>query len=358
MNTTIAKPLKIWIDISNSPHVMMFEGMIEDLKKNGFEVIITSRPLANTLDLLNQRGLEHAVIGEHYGKSLFKKALGYPIRCLQLYQFLKNKKIDAAIAQSSFHSPLVAWFLRIPSIYTNDNEHALGNIAGMLFARKLYFPESMNRDSILFKIPGLKRKTCIYPGIKESLYLWRKMENKLHVRKNHVQPYNIYFRPEPRTAQYYKGAENFLDDTISQLKNDNKVTVLARDKQQLTHYHEKQFKGIDVPDRPIKIDQILHDCDLFIGAGGSMTREVAILGIPTMSVYQDELLGVDKYLIDKGYMAHTKKLEKVNAKQLIAMLDENTGNGHLLEKGKKAYYMMLEDLIIMAKEHNHKKQKI
>ena len=35
---------------------------------------------------------------------------------------------------------------------------------------------------------------------------------------------------------------------------------------------------------------------------------MAVLGIPTISVYQDELLDVDQYLIDKGMMIHKPDL--------------------------------------------------
>ena len=352
---TSETPIRIWIDISNSPHVLMFDDMIRELKENGCKVIITSRPLANTIQLLDQKGLEHAVIGEHYGKNILRKIFGYPIRCFQLYRFLKNKHIDAAIAQSSFHSPLVSKMLGIPCIYTNDNEHAIGNLAGMLLATRLYFPESMNRSSFMFRLPRVKKKIKIYPGVKESIYLWRKMD-RTNVSKQSTKkaPFNIYIRPEPRTAQYYKGGENFLDKTIETFKNNNNVVVLARDKEQLAHYHEDKFKGIDVPAKPIPIEQIVKDCDLFIGAGGSMTRELAIMGVPTISVYQDELLGVDEYLINKGYMAHAKRLEKAEPAQLISLLEENNGNGHLLEKGKEAYYMIFNDLYAMAQEQNNK----
>ena len=51
------------------------------------------------------------------------------------------------------------------------------------------------------------------------------------------------------------------------------------------------------------------NCDLFIGAGGTMTREAAVLGIPTISVYQDTLLDVDNYLIQKGHMIHKRDLD-------------------------------------------------
>ncbi len=46
--------------------------------------------------------------------------------------------------------------------------------------------------------------------------------------------------------------------------------------------------------------QIAKDCTLFIGAGGSMTRERAILGIPYNFCLPDELLEVDKFLLENG----------------------------------------------------------
>ena len=38
-----------------------------------------------------------------------------------------------------------------------------------------------------------------------------------------------------------------------------------------------------------------------------MTRELAFLGIPTFSVYQGDLLEVDKYLIEIGMLKHSYK---------------------------------------------------
>jgi predicted glycosyltransferase len=44
--------MKIWFDLTNSPHINLFADMIRELKKE-HEVIITCRPLANTIDLLD-----------------------------------------------------------------------------------------------------------------------------------------------------------------------------------------------------------------------------------------------------------------------------------------------------------------
>ena len=49
--------MRIWFDLSNSPHINMFYDLIRELEADGHTVIITSRPLANTVELLDQRGL-------------------------------------------------------------------------------------------------------------------------------------------------------------------------------------------------------------------------------------------------------------------------------------------------------------
>ena len=131
----------IWFDLSNAPHVNMFEELIKELENEGNEVVITCRPLSNTVDLLKLKRFSYTVVGIHYGKNLFKKMFGYPIRVYQLYRFLRKKNIDIAISQSSFHSPLAAWLLNIPSIYMNDNEHAAGNIPSFIFANRILLPE-------------------------------------------------------------------------------------------------------------------------------------------------------------------------------------------------------------------------
>ena len=86
--------MKIWFDISNSPHVILFHDLIKDLEENGHEIVITTRPLANTIDLLDQKKLSYEIIGKHYGKQFFKKLMGFPIRVLQLVKYLKQMIIN------------------------------------------------------------------------------------------------------------------------------------------------------------------------------------------------------------------------------------------------------------------------
>jgi predicted glycosyltransferase len=329
--------MRIWFDLSNSPHINLFHDLIRDLENSGHTIIVTCRPLANTIDLLEQKQIKYTVVGEHYGKNIFKKLFGYPIRVIQLARFLRKLKPDLAVSQSSFHSPLVGRLLGIPSIYTNDNEHALGNIPSFIFATKIFIPENLSIKRIT-RLGASKNKVSQYPGVKEGIYLWRIGEVISQKRKESgVREIKIYVRPEPLTAQYYSAGTNFLDDALIAMQKQYSITVLPRDKTQLKHYKQSKFSDLIVPEKPLQFQEIAEDCSLFLGAGGSMTRELAVLGIPTVSVYQDNLLEVDKFLIENNLMSFEPEITANKIVTYIADLKEKNPSTELLLKGKAAY---------------------
>ena len=130
--------MKIWFEITNSPHINLFNNIINKLKKE-HEVIITCRPLANTVELLELYNYKYNILGRHYGKNIFLKIIGFPVRVFQLVKFFWRDKPDIAIGQSSFQMPLAAKILGVPCIYMNDNEHAKGNILSFLFSNTIAF---------------------------------------------------------------------------------------------------------------------------------------------------------------------------------------------------------------------------
>lgn len=336
--------MKIWFDISNSPHVNMFYTLINDLRSMGHQVVISSRPLANTIQLLDKVGLHHTVVGDHYGKNIVKKIFGFPIRIIQLLNYLKKEKPDIAVSQSSFHSPLTSWIYGIPSLYTNDNEHALGNYIAFPFATKILLPQCMETKNLPF-YRYFSKKIITYPGIKEGIYLWSKNSSLLPKKlKTNPRKWNIYIRPEPRTAQYYNEKKNTLDALILDLQCEANLTILCRDAVQFKHYNDSKFNQINVPDKPISFDLIASTCDLFIGAGGSMTRELAFVGIPTISVYQSKLLSVDKYLLDRGWLIHDPDLSKNRIVHLIDAIPKKNRED-FIENGKNAYRLLLQEVL-------------
>ena len=337
--------MKIWIDIGNSPHVNFFKCMIQEFN-DYHEMLLTSRPLANTIELLDLYGFTHHVIGKHYGKNIIKKITGFPIRIWQLYNFLKNRNLNASISHSSFYSPLVSRMLGIPCIYLNDNEHAAGNRISFIFADKIMIPEFLAEEKIQRQWAN-PNKIVKYPGVKEGIYLWNHNSNQTGRFQfgNSDEKKRIFIRPEPWTAQYYKGKSNFLDDFIISVKENLKLIILPRGELQKKYYRQNKFAGVFVPQTSTSLSDIMENCDLFIGAGGTMTREAAVLGIPTISMYQDELLDVDKYLIDKGYMIHKRNLDAEFVLNFLERMDKKSPDKELLQKGKEAYELIKSVLL-------------
>jgi hypothetical protein len=339
--------MKIWFDITNSPHVNFFAGMINSLG-NEHDVIVTSRQYNNTIELLELFGILHHKIGKHPGKNKAKKVFTFIDRILKTYCYLRNKNIEVAISHSSFFSPVVAWLLGVRVIYLNDNEHALGNRISFIFANKIMIPEFMDIEKVYAQW-GKADKIIKYPGVKEGIYLWNYKQN--NSGNNSLELDNkenkkvIFIRPEPWMAQYYRGKKNFMDSLLMGLKDEFKVVLLPRGEIQEKYYRQNKFLGILIPNKSVMLGEIIEKCDLFIGAGGTMTREAAVLGIPTISTYQDKLLDVDKFLIKKGAMIHKTDLDSEFVKKYLESMSKREPDISLLRKGKEAYELIVKTLL-------------
>lgn len=340
--------MKIWIDLTNSPHVNFFKPFIKKWVEEGHEIILTSRDLANTIDLIEQNGWDYSEVGGHAGKSKFKKLLYFPNRIKDLYLFLKNKTPDIGISHSSFYSPLVCRLLKVPSIYLNDNEHAKGNYLAFKFATLNILPEFLKTKSGEKKWDK-KYKMVFYPGIKEGIYLSQASFVKESI--DQTKKNKIFVRLEPWTAQYYSGDSTFMYQLIEKISKKNEVTILPRSDKQAEHFKLENLFNVKVSEKPIPLETIYNECRLFIGAGGSMTRELAFLGVSTLSVYQGELLEVDKYLIEHGFMEYNKNPVYSEVQNLLHK-KEYTGINELIEKGNLAFLFIDKKLKKLASRQN------
>jgi predicted glycosyltransferase len=70
--------MRVWIDLTNSPHVLVMRPLIDIMRADGHEVEVTARDFAQTLELLDRFGIEHTAIGRHRGGHVLAKAGGSP----------------------------------------------------------------------------------------------------------------------------------------------------------------------------------------------------------------------------------------------------------------------------------------
>ena len=51
--------MRVWIDLTNSPHVLVMRPLIEAMRADGHEVEVTARDFAQTLEICDRLGIEH-----------------------------------------------------------------------------------------------------------------------------------------------------------------------------------------------------------------------------------------------------------------------------------------------------------
>lgn len=292
--------MKIWLDITNAPHVIFFLPFIEKWKLDGFDIIITTREYSNTIDLLEKYNLNYDIIGEHGGKNNFFKILNFIKRVFLLIKFLRNKKIDVSLSHSSFYQPISSKLINVPCIYINDNEHAYGNYISFPFASKILLPEALQN---FFKI--YNNKMIFYNGVKEGIYL---SQLKLKPKVINKEIIKVIYRPGPWLAQYHDSRKNSDSELLQYLYKNYELTLLPRDKKQYDFY-SKLHKSVTVVDGVLSLEKIYSNYDMFVGSGGTMTRELAVLGVPSYNNYSGKKLKVDKYLEDNGFFI--KNLETI-----------------------------------------------
>lgn len=327
--------MRIWIDFINTPQVSFFEVIVGRLISEKHEIVLTCRDSSNTVDLLDLKGWNYTVVNGYSGSNTFLKYFLFPIRLVRLFLFIKSQRIDAAICQSSFYLPMISWVLRIPNTYTNDNEHARGNLFGFLFASRVILPEALKAYVSKTRLPR-KSRINFYEGVKEGIYLCN--NDTLTGRPTRTVKH-IFYRPEPMTAQYYNGPLFQYDELLIELARHFSVTIIPRGGKQLVHYKDERFQECAVLSKAIDFRSIVKECDLFIGGGGSMTRELAVLGKKVISTYAGELLAVDLYLIERGLMMHIPKLDANSVSSIINQTSDESltiESRNLLAKGKLA----------------------
>ncbi len=109
--------MRVWIDITNSPHVLFFAPIVRRLREQGHEVTVTAREYAQTQQLLESHGMAATVTGRHRGRSVAAKAVGLLDRSVQLIRFGRRAGFDVAAGHNSNDLSVAARALAHPAAH-------------------------------------------------------------------------------------------------------------------------------------------------------------------------------------------------------------------------------------------------
>jgi predicted glycosyltransferase len=341
----------VWIDLDNSPHVLFFDPIIEELQNKGLKVLITARDYAQVIQLADLFKLKYLKIGRHYGKNKVFKITGMFIRTMEMIPFILKNKPVLALSHGSRSQILASRLAGIKSAMAYDYEGA----HGIPFIKPNYkFLPDVIPDN---KVHKNAEKIFKYPGIKEYVYVHKfvpdvEIINKL---KLDISKVIVTIRPPASSAHYFseKSKELFYE-TIDYLSGfDNvQLVITPRTNDQKSEVLSKWAKYFQsgkflIPEFAVNGLNLIWHSDLVISGGGTMIREAAALKVPAYSIFGSEIGSVDNYLSKTGRLTLIGSKEDVQYKIKV---EKRKGNKEDIQKDKKTLNFIIDSIMGLLDE--------
>jgi uncharacterized protein len=291
--------VRVWVDLTNSPHVLVLRPVIELLRRDGHQVDVTARDFAQTLELLERHGIEHTAIGRHRGGRLASKAGGLVSRSLALVRWARGRGFDLAVGHGSNDVSVAAALLRVPSATAFDYEWArVQHGVNCRLASAVVVPEAIPPSRL--DRYGARGKLRRYPGLKEEYYL-ADFEPDTGVLEelglDAAKPV-VVVRTPPEVSLYHRFENPLFATVLERLRDQAQTVVLPRTAVQREEL--ARAGGFVVPEQAIDAPSLVAHADLVVSAGGTMNREAVALGTPVYTTFEGRLGAVDERLIAEG----------------------------------------------------------
>ena len=303
--------MRVWVDLTNSPHVLVMRPLIEAMRADGHEVEVTARDFAQTLELCGRFGIEHEAIGRHRGGRLRDKALGLFDRSFALARWARGRpRFDVAMGHGSNDVTIAARLLRVPAATAFDYEWAkVQHNVNCRLASAVVVPEAIPPERL--HRYGARGKLRPYAGLKEEYYLadFEPDEAVLdELGLSRSEPLAV-LRTPPDVSLYHRFANDVFGQVLERLRG-RQAVVLPRTRAQREEL--ARAGGFIVPERAIDAQSLVAYADLVVSAGGTMNREAVALGTPVYTTFEGRLGAVDEELLREGRLRRLSNPEEID----------------------------------------------
>ena len=289
--------------------------MIKRLKKN-HSVLCTSRKYNQVTDLAKIRKQKLVIIGKYGGVKKHDKLDASLSRSKLLVRKISKFLPDITLSFCSPEAARVSYGLGIPHVCFSDSPHATAVMKLSLpYANKLLIPWIIPKSD--FENMGIEPKNIIqYKTIDAAQITKQKVFLTCGTGINSRKWKTILIRtPEDEAA--YSSKQSDVVDIIKKIEKDFlgcHITVLTRYKKQADLLKKKFSKSaqskFQIVSKVVDGKKMLLDSDVFVGSGGTMTAESALLGIPTIS-YNATPNRIEDYLVSKKIVTRCMTPNKV-----------------------------------------------
>ena len=292
--------MRVWVDLTNSPHVLVMRPLIEAMREDGHEVEVTARAFAQTLELCERFGIRYTAIGRHRGGRPASKALGLVSRSLGLARWARGRRFDVALGHGSNDVTVAASLLRIPSSTAFDYEFATAqHQLNCRLARAVIVPEAIPPER-LYRF-GARGKLRRYPGLKEEYYLADFEPDTAVLAELRLSRERslVVVRTPPEVSLYHRFENPLFRRVLERLAHEDLQTVvLPRTPAQADEV--RRLGRFTVPEQAVDAQSLVAYADLVVSAGGTMNREAVALGTPVYTTFEGRLGAVDEALLREG----------------------------------------------------------
>ncbi len=333
--------MKIWLDILTPKQLLFSEPIIEKLRKK-HDILCTSREYEEVTKLAKIRCFHLHYVGKHGGNDKKTKLEASIDRTRKLSKKIERFSPDITISFCSPEAARISFGLGIKHVAFSDSPHASAVMRLTLpLIQKLLIPYIIPKKQ--FSKYGINEKNIIqYKAIDAAITSQRTIvkRNPSPFKKN--QRKNILIRVEEEEAAYTirSNKTSLVVKRILKEHSQENIVILGR----YTKQTQKLQKIIGNKAKIIKMSYdgkyLLNNTDIFIGSGGTMTAESALMGIPTIS-YNAIPNIVENYLVRKKLVKR-----KTNPKEISNIIKKIIKSGNI-ENSNKAKKIMdqMEDPI-------------
>ncbi|HIJ99481.1 TPA: DUF354 domain-containing protein [archaeon] len=306
--------MKVWIDLLTPKQVMLYSKLIPMLEKSGEEVFVTTRDYKETSELLQTKRIEAVVVGKHGGASLEGKLSASIERMREMKGIVAKESPNIALSLSSPEAARVAFGLGIPHICINDIPEATAQSRlSVPLSEKIVAPKLIPKE-VWAKYGMPPERVVQYDALDPVAWLrdFKPSDEVLNILELKNEKI-ITFRTSETNAAYLNESSNgekvLIKPMIVEMSEsfpDHRIVVLARYQEQADEIRNMRAKRVLVPDKVVDAQSLIYHSDLFIGGGGTMTLESALLGTPTLACRPMRTFYED-YVIEKQLVSRTTK---------------------------------------------------
>ncbi|HYX72559.1 MAG TPA: DUF354 domain-containing protein [Nitrososphaera sp.] len=313
--------MKIWFDILTPKQVMFFRRAVTLLHNSGHEVLCTSRKYREAVELAKIKKLDLTFIGSHGGADRYDKLREGARRTYELAEIVKEFRPDVAVTFSSPEGSRVAFGLGIRHIGFNDSPHsdAVAKLT-LPLTSKLYCPWVIPYSA--WSGYGIAKKNIVHYRALDPAAWLKHHEDDIREVKQDKKKMKILLRLEESKASYIADKKvsttKMIDDFVSELWQSANILVLCRYEDQISEVESRYGNKVQVLRDVIDGIALIKSTQLFVGAGGTMTAEAALLGKPTISIAPIQFY-VDKYLVKSGLVkraSNSRSLVRLGMKMI------------------------------------------